>query len=196
MLSQIVPHHNIAAILPCYQTTGDLTTIIMINGHSVTSGLRIRTIINHLAKSRATDLAALKKHTSRTTNQLLLQPLPLEPGLTLFSVKVRKPRLPGDTSTGYINLHAVTGLSQNCAAQTTIKLLGGTHVPALWSAATIKKHMQSARLASAYAPHYPHNTLAGTVLKETDATAATLAPIAHKLVEVIYEILMLKTKKP
>ena len=196
MLSQIPQYNNIAAILPCYQTSGDLTTIITIDGESVTGGLRIRTIIKQLAKSRATDLVALKKHTSHMIDQILLQPLPLEPGLTLFSVKVRKPRLPGDTSTGYINLHAVTDISQNHAAQTIIKLSGGTHVSALWSVATVKKHMQSARLASVYAPHYHHLTLPGALLKEVDDTVPNFAPIAQKLVEVIYEIVVLKTRKP
>jgi len=190
MTIQLPPHDRIAAILPCYSATGDSTTVITTDGTSRTTGLRLKTIINRLARSRAADLTSLKKNSTYSTQRAILQPLPLTPGLVLCPVKVRTPRIPGDPSTGYINLHAVTGVAKNHNQpyRTTVNLAGGTAVPVLWSTATVNKHLQSARLAMNTTPAY-------STVHESAAAYADIAHIARKLVEVIYDILTLKQSK-
>lgn len=193
ILSEQLPAHQlIAAVIPCYNAKGDSTIIITTEGTRLTTGVRLRTIIRHLAAMQATDLSALKKRIARVTEQTILQPLPLTPHLLLFPVKIRKPRIAGDTSTGYINLYAVTGIDHHQESGAIISLDGGAKIASLWTVATVKKHMQFARLAIA------RTSLATTgVIRENDACyVAGLTPIAQKLVEIICEILLLKAALP
>lgn len=184
-MSEKIPTYNhIAAILPYYTTAGDTTTIITTDGKHTVTNTRIRTVLRRLAHSRSTDLIALRQHTAHTTGRSILQPLPIAPGLVLCPIKTRIPRVSGDTSTGYINFHAVTGVAENNLStyQATVTLTGGTDIPVFWTCATVKKHLQSARLAishTAQSPEFHPN----------------LMPIAQKLVEIIYDILVLKTDK-
>lgn len=60
MSEQMPRYDQIAAIIPCYTTLGDTTAIITTNGNQRATNTRIRTILNRLARSRATDLTALK----------------------------------------------------------------------------------------------------------------------------------------
>ena len=176
-------HHSnydrIAAIIPSYTATGDTTTIIVTNGSQVVNNTRIRTVIIRLARSRATDLTALKHKAACATERTHLQPLSLAPGLVLCPLKVRIPRVAGDTSIGYINYHAITSVTANYNKpyQSTIKLTGGTDVPILWTPSTVKKHLQQAKLAMSYtAPD--------------SAMRPELTLIAQKQVEVMYDLLV------
>lgn len=180
-------HHSnydrIAAIIPSYTPTGDTTTIIATNGSKVANSTRIRTVIKRLASSRATDLTALKRKAACATERTNLQPLSLAPGLVLCPLKVRIPRVSGDTSIGYINYHAVTSViaNTNKPYQCTIKLTGGTELPVLWTPSTVKKHLQHARLAMSYTAPDP-------------AMRPELTLIAQKQVEVMYDLLVFQTQ--
>jgi len=176
-------YERIAAIIPCYTATGDTTTIIATNGSQIANTSRIRTVIQRLARSRATDLTALKRKAACATEHAILQPLSLAPGLVLCPFKVRIPRVSGDTSIGYINFHAVTSITtnHNKPYQSTIKLIGGTELPALWTPNTVKKHLQLARLAMSYTAHDP-------------AMRPELTLIAQKQVEVMYDLLLFQSQ--
>lgn len=184
MSEKMSNYNHIAAILPHYTTAGDTTTIITTDGKQTSTTTRIRTVLRRLAHNRSTDLTALRKHTTLATGRSILQPLPIAPGLVLCPVKTRIPRVAGDTSTGYINFHAVTGVAESnlSAYQATVKLAGGTDIPVFWTSATVKKHLQSARLAISHTA-------------QSFESHPNLMPIAQKLVEIIYDILVLKTNK-
>lgn len=183
MSEQIPSYHHIAAIIPHYTSSGDTTTIITVDGKQTSTNTRIRTVLRRLAHSRAADLTALKQRTASSTGRVILQPLPLAPGLVLCPVKIRIPRVTGDTSTGYVNFHAVKSVAENAdfSYQAIVKLTGGTNIPVLWTRDTVKKHLQSARIAISHTTQSPE-------------AHPDLMPIAHKLVEIIYEILVLKHK--
>lgn len=183
MFKQNSTYEHIAAIIPSYTAVGDTTIIIATNGNQRTNNNRIRTVIKRLARSRATDLMALKHQAACATEHRILQPLSLAPGLVLCPLKVRIPRIAGDTSIGYINLHAVTSVmaSHNKPYQSTIKLTGGTELPILWTLATVKKHLQHARLAMSYTAPEP------TMRPE-------LTMIAQKQVEVMYDLLVFQSQ--
>ena len=184
MSAQIPNYQHIAAILPHYTSSGDITTIITMDGKQTSTNTRIRTVLRRLALSRAADLTALRKRTAKATGSAILQPLPLAPGLVLCPVKIRIPRITGDPSTGYVNFHAVTGVAENTTLsyQAIVKLTGGTDIPVLWTSGTVKKHLQSAKLAISYTAQSPESH-------------PDLMPIAQKLVEIIYDLLVLKHKK-
>ncbi|QJW48200.1 hypothetical protein HA075_22330 [bacterium BFN5] len=189
MVYKLPPYENIAAILPRYSTQGDHAVVISTDGLSTCTANSVRTLIKRLARSRSTDLVALRAHTARATQRSILQPLPLAPGLVLVPVKVRQPRISGDNCTGYVNLHAITAVT-TCKQQpyrSTLSLAGNTEVPALWSTTTINRQLQCARLA------LDQITMQQT-LRESPANYTAIATIATKLIEVIYDILTLKRK--
>lgn len=176
--------NHIAAIIPLYTMAGDTTAIITTDGKSTSTTTSVRTVLRRLAHSRSTDLTALRHHTTLATGRSILQPLPIAPGLVLCPVKTRIPKVTGDTSTGYVNYHAVTGVTENnlSSYQAIVKLTGGTDIPVFWTCATVKKHLQSAKLAISH------------TIQNTDSHP-DLMPIAQKLVEIIYDILVLKHRK-
>lgn len=183
MFKQNSNYDHIAAIIPSYTATGDITTIITINGNQQVHNTRVRTVLKSLARSRATDLTALKHTAACATEHVILQPLTLAPGLVLCPFKVRIPLVAGDTSIGYINFHTIISVTvnHNKPYQSTIKLIGGTDLPVLWTPVTVKKHLQSARLAMSYTAHGP-------------AMRPELMLIAQKQVEVIYDLLMFQAQ--
>ena len=191
MTETLPEHRRIAALIPCYDSSGDTTRIITVDGRSNTSKLRIRTIVKRLALSQCTDLSALRKQASTATQRAIMAPLPLAPGLVLCPVKVRQPRVAGDTSTGYVNYYAVTDVSKNSIRpyQSTIRLAGGATVPVLWSMATVNKHLSSARLALIQTPHYSNQ-----LHEESGPYVHDVAPLVQKFVEIICDIVALKQK--
>lgn len=154
MNSLLAQPDTIQALLPSYTEQGDCTIIIRADGTRTTWNVRLRAALSRLARSQATDLTALKHNCSQTTNRSILQPLPLAPGLVLFPVKVRIPRIKGDITTGYINLPAVAKVTagSNQPHQALICLSCGQQVPIIWKTSTVHKQIQLARLAAAYSP--------------------------------------------
>jgi len=178
MFNENSNYERIAAIIPSYTATGDTTTIIATNGSKEGNHTRIRTVLKHLARNRAIDLVALKGKAACVTNHRILQPLFLAPGLVLCPVKVRIPRVAGDPSIGYINLHAIIGVTANHSKpyQATIKLIGGTELPVLWSPSTVKKYLKDGKLVMSDTGH-------GTRMRPE------LAIIAQKQVEIMYDLM-------
>ena len=190
-MKEILPaQEDIAALIPSYTTKGDCTTLLTRDGETRLIALRLRTILSRLARARATDLAMLKRHSTASTRRSILQPLPLSPELLLFPVKVRVPRIAGDTCTGYINYHTVAQVLAciEKPAHSRIILIGGQSVQALWTTATVNRYLQLAQLAAYSAP-----VIASRMTREKSAIyEPELLGIAHKLVEVFQEILMLR----
>lgn len=152
MNQQLPTSDQIAAIIPCYTQTGDSTIIITTKGSKLTLPVRVQTSIKRLARNHSTDLIALKQKTMNITNHALHQPLPLAPGLVLCPVKLRIPKISGDTTIGYINFHAALSITgaQNKPYHSIIKLAGGTDLPSLWQVSTVKAHFQDAKLVLAH----------------------------------------------
>ena len=179
MFKEITTIDTIATILPHYTSKGDSTCILFTNGSQTITHRRISTVLNQLARRYAVDLVALKQKASQATASSILQPLALAPGLVLCPLKVRLPRVAGDTSIGYINLHALMGVTENQQKpyQSMIKLLGGAELPVLWKASTVKKHFQQGKLATLCTAH-------------NSILPPALTLIAQKQVAIMYDLLL------
>lgn len=195
MLTYLSAPETIAALIPEYTDTGDHTVLYTAAGGKTVTSFRTSTLIRQLARTWAIDLAALKKQTALATQRVILQPLPICPSLTLVPVKVRLPRVPGDSSIGYVNSYCVAGLEACKPAdspaepKSLICLQGGASIPCFWTCATVRKALQQARLFTSYSQTARHCR----PLKESSvAYDPHLEPIAQKLVEVFYDILRLK----
>lgn len=172
---------QIAAIVPRYTDSGSLTVIMNTDGSQGTTSAQTRTLLRRLASKQAFDLSSLQKRSGEITQRRMFQPLPLGTGLLLFPLKVRLPRVAGDTTTGYVNVHALSAITKTTESpyQALLLLKGGWKLPVIWSTDTVKKHVHHAKLSAA--------------LPVTATNApGELQGIAQKLVEVFYEILSLK----
>lgn len=139
----------IAALIPTYTPEGDSTILIRTDGSYQKIDRRVKTVLNHLARSLSIDLVSLKAKSALATEKSNFQPLPLAPGLVLCPVKLRQPLVPGDTTVGYINFHSVSSVTKHHTKpyQSTVRLMGGTDIPILWTTTTVKQRLQQARLA-------------------------------------------------
>lgn len=192
-MKPILPaQETIAALLPRYASTGDSTVILTNDGQLHSTGLRLRSVINRLARTRSIDLKALKCNCRRSTQRSILQPLPLSSELLLVPIKVRTPRIPGDPCIGYVNYYAVAkvAVQPGNPACSAITLHQGQTVQSLWSTDTVNRYLQLSRLTACSA-----SPASGFALRETAAAYnPELLGIAHKLVEVFHEILQLRQR--
>ncbi|WP_371372095.1 hypothetical protein [Sporomusa aerivorans] len=187
---------HIAAIIPCYTDLGDSTRIIMQNGGIITFPTRLKGVVQKLAKSRAIDLVTLKTNTRLTTARKNMTPLPIAPGLVLVPLKVRKPRIAGDVTTGYVNLQAVSAVkvSPHSSLQATVTLIGATELSVLWSVDTVRRQLALARLSASASPL--SQPVAAAMFRENyPGYAPELLTLAVKLVDVFNEILCIKQKQ-
>ena len=180
----------IAAIIPSYNTLGDSTVLIATDGSTTAYNTHIRTIIRRLAKQQAVDLTALRARAKIVTDRINLGPLPLTPKLVLVPVKVRQPRVAGDTTIGYVNYYAVKAVAENKnkPRQATIFLSGKNNIPVLWTAATVNHQLVLARLTTSPELSFDRPTTLGFHENGLSYDPALL-PLAIKLVDVFSEIL-------
>jgi|GEM_PF-854103 len=186
----------IAAIIPSYNTLGDSTVLIATDGSTTAYNTHIRTIIRRLAKQQAVDLTALRARAKIVTDRINLGPLPLTPKLVLVPVKVRQPRVAGDTTIGYVNYYAVKAVTanKNKPCQATILLSGKTQIPVLWTAATVNRQLVLARLTTSPELNFDR-FITRAVHESSPSYDPTLLPLAIKLVDVFSEILHIKQKQ-
>lgn len=178
------PLQHIAALVPQYTNEGDVTLVLCTDGSCSTRPSKVQTVLRQLAKAQATDLTLLRQHSRRQTHSRLHQPLPLAPQVVLCPLKLRRPRIAGDSTTGYVNCHTVLSVKEaDCAPYpASLTLQGGHVVPAFWTAPTIRRHLQQARVTAT--PGTPYDA------------APAISQIAQKLVEIITDILALKQEPP
>lgn len=178
MSHTLPPSSEIAAILPEYSSSGDTVMILTRSGIKIPAGLRIKSVLQRLARSHNIDLTLLRENTGKLLGKSIQHPLKICPELLLVPVKVRKPKIAGDPSTGYINYFAVKDLNtlRNSPSGSAVRLFSGQTISILWSPSTLKRSMKQAEMLLSPRPQEQ---------REVDS-------IARKLVEVIYEILTLK----
>ncbi len=136
---------KIAAILPEYTGAGDRTLLFLTDGTEVPLNLKVATVIRRLANRQTIDLCSLKSKTAKITNCTLWHPLVLAPDLVLVPIKIRKPKISGDVTSGYINFHHIVTV-QKLSNTTCIRLIGNHDIHSLWKITTIQEHIQRAHL--------------------------------------------------
>ena len=178
----MLPQTNtIAAILPQYTTAGATTAIVTTDGQTVSSKLRHKSVLHRLAAIHAIDIVNLRRNVRRATGRAIHQPLPLTSKALFVPVKVRKPKIAGDTCTGYLNYYSVKDIHVRETDQrySTVELAGGAAIDVLWSFKTLKSCMNNAKLAS-------HEITLGS------AALPEMRKLERKLLETICEILSAK----
>lgn len=106
----LVPDEHIAAILPIYDEHGRGVAVYTSDGGCCVYGLRLRTILAHLAERNCRTLPLIRRRMHLLLGGRQEHPLPISPQLVLVPCKVLTPRVPGDETIGYFSLAQVVRL--------------------------------------------------------------------------------------
>lgn len=166
---------TLAALLPTYTEQGDCVQFLYQNGSSEKVNHRLSTCLKRLARQYTIDIVALREAQQKQTVRRQQLPLPFSPHLVLIPLKIRKPRLPKDTTLGYINLFAVKEVLRLGPSLTQLELLGNHETTVLWSKNTVLRYLKQAELCRG--PYFYYTT-----------------PLVFKLAEVVQEIFSLSHK--
>ncbi len=150
-------NQELAAVVPYYSPHGDSTQLFLTNGEIMTLPLKTATIVRRLAYRQTIDLLALKAKTTKIIQSTIWQPLVLAPDLVLTPLKMRKPKISGDATGGYINFQHILAVNALPNA-TQLQLTGDHSILCLWKLSTVQSHLQEAQLlflTEASQPIYP-----------------------------------------
>lgn len=106
----LAPDEHIAAILPIYDEHGRGVAVYTSDGGCCVYGLRLRTILAHLAERNCRTLPLIRRRMHLLFGGRQEHPLPISPQLVLVPCKVLTPRVRGDETIGYFSLAQVVRL--------------------------------------------------------------------------------------
>ena len=106
----LAPDEHIAAILPIYDEHGRGVAVYTSDGGCCVYGLRLRTILAHLAERNCRTLSLIRRRMHLLLGGRQEHPLPISPQLVLVPCKVLTPRVRGDETIGYFSLAQVVRL--------------------------------------------------------------------------------------
>lgn len=106
----LAPDEHIAAILPIYDEHGRGVVVYTSDGGCCVYGLRLRTILAHLAEHNCRTLPLIRRRMRLLLGGRQEHPLPISPQLVLVPCKVLTPRVQGDETIGYFSLGQVVRL--------------------------------------------------------------------------------------
>lgn len=106
----LAPDEHIAAILPVYDEHGRGVAVYTSDGGCCVYGLRLRTILAHLAERNCRTLPLIRRRMHLLLGGRQEHPLPISPQLVLVPCKVLTPRVRGDETIGYFSLAQVVRL--------------------------------------------------------------------------------------
>lgn len=106
----LAPDEHIAAILPIYDEHGRGVAVYTSDGGCCVYGLRLRTILAHLAERNCRTLPLIRRRMHLLLGGRQEHPLPISPQLVLVPCKVLTPRVQGDETIGYFSLAQVVRL--------------------------------------------------------------------------------------
>lgn len=106
----LAPDEHIAAILPIYDEHGRGVAVYTSDGGCCVYGLRLRTILAHLAERNCRTLPLIRRRMHLLLGGRQEHPLPISSQLVLVPCKVLTPRVQGDETIGYFSLAQVVRL--------------------------------------------------------------------------------------
>ena len=140
---------EIAAILPVYTATGDCTKIVLCDGRVTILPLRLKAVLQMLARLHCKTLPLLRAWGAKQTGIKNGTPLAIDPELVLLPFRVREPRVAGDNTMGCVNMACIEQVEIHEAdadAQTVICLPGGRRIRVCWHQETMRHHWRAAKL--------------------------------------------------
>ena len=139
---------RIAAVLPAYTDEGDATRILLSTGEEIILRVRTKRALELLAARHSQSLALLRRWGRYHVSGSNAMTLAMTPELVLLPLRVRAPKVRGDTTFGFINvaLGEMDLRPADAGLGTELVLPTGQLIPVLWRAATVRRHLLAARL--------------------------------------------------
>lgn len=149
-----------AALVPFYGSDGgNATKVYTLNGKITEDKRTIRWIIRRIARAYSIDLEALRHNTGNHLSISQGVPLPLAPHLVLVPLKMRRTIGENDGTGGYINYYAVEKVTaindtenkdseEENGFRSKIILKGGEVIPCLFTLKTLKRRLNTGKLAA------------------------------------------------
>ena len=151
-MKEILVLTSIAAIVPIYGEHGGNSTRIYFNdGSSYDYNLKLKAVLNRLAKYYNYSLTHLRENYGSYFRCRHSAPLPLSEMLVLIPFKARNPHSSQDGSSGYVNLLAVERIEALVPSEDPdqpkcqIHLKGGSSLECYFTEATLKRRLQIGR---------------------------------------------------
>ena len=139
--------HEVLAFLPEYlKDIGEGTRIIASKGKDHLVPISLRTFKINICKYYSIDYESIRKRFGKIIGSVNCIPLPINTSKVFVQLKVRKPKLKGDTTMGYIELSSIRSLKRDGNEATDIILKNGKVVKVLYKPSTINKHIKNGRL--------------------------------------------------
>lgn len=137
---------NIAAVVPIYVANkGKASKVYLKDGRTFIDPREGKNIVEEIAAILAVDLGSLKKFCSHRLAIKNALPLPLLPNLMFVPLRVRKPKIPKDTATGYINFFSILDVHKN-GKISEIEIDGNKKIPCYQTTKTVGVHLVYSRL--------------------------------------------------
>ena len=136
---------QISAFIPTYsEGTGQALSLFFCNGSTGCIELGLRSFIIQLAGIFAINMKEARKKYSLVLGQTNLIPLVLAPFLIYLPIKVRTPRVSGDSAYGYFRFRSIIETRQN-PAPCTLELEGGHKIIVNQSFRTVRNRIRSGK---------------------------------------------------
>lgn len=136
----------LTAVVPTYiQGKGRATEIYLKDGKKLIDSRTPKAIINEIAAIMAVDMGSLKRFCSHRLAIKNALPLPFAPNLMFVPLRVRKPIVPKDTATGYINFFSIVDVHK-VDKVSEIEIDGGVKVSCIQSLKNVQVYLVYSRL--------------------------------------------------
>jgi len=147
-MKSLVADREIAAIVPEYTAQGDHTVLYLRDGSCEFLPVKAETVVRFLSERKREDIRLLRIWAEGITHAKLWLPLGISWELVLVPLKVRLPRVEGDSTIGYFNFSGIEKFYEQGKAA-VLHLQGGKLIELMWTHLTVSKHLQHAWLIRA-----------------------------------------------
>ena len=141
----LIKDREIAGIIPSYTQQGDQTLLYKTDGSCMVLPMHPEMVVRQLAERRQESLYLLRRWAGKCTGSKLWEPLGISWELVLVPLKMRKPRVPGDTATGYVSFSWIEEVEKS-GDYSCLRLKNQQKLPVLWTWKTVVQHLQNAFL--------------------------------------------------
>lgn len=136
---------EIEAAVPEYvDGQGDCTRLMLADGTERLLPVRLRTLLERLARRHCQSLPLLRAWAKERTALRQAAPLAMGAELVLVPFQARRPRFRGDGAMGVVNAAHVRLRQEK--GRTALELSSGRFLCALWGEATLAAHLRAAHL--------------------------------------------------
>lgn len=136
---------QVTGIVPCYETSGDITMIITEHGDSLWERRSLNSVKKALARSYLLDLPEQNRQLRVLFNRRKMLPFYLNPERVFIPIKVRRARIKNDSCYAYIDWRYVKAEANNDTKGTIIGISDRLSLQSLSSHGSVIQNLHRGR---------------------------------------------------